>query len=38
MYKSEHKKNLNRKVYMDIRLCIYEHFDLIFGLKYKCET
>jgi len=22
---------------MDTRLCIYEHFDLIFGFKYKCE-
>jgi hypothetical protein len=28
----------NINICMDTRLCIYEHFDLIFNSKYKCET
>ncbi len=39
MYKNLiHEKPYNLKVYMHLRFCMHEHFDLITNLfKYKCE-
>ncbi len=32
-------KNCNLEVYMHLKLCMHEHFDLINNpFKYKCET